>query len=142
MAIYAVAMAVAMLIVVLGETSVIPNGVIAHLTIEEYYTAIVMELLTICIIPISLRLFRFGFVANELHNLTTFKRWAIARMLMLQLPMIINAVLYYLFYNVAFGYMGIILFLSCFFITPTMQKCKEESAGQTTITDNKNDENA
>lgn len=128
MSIYVGLIVVTLVIVVLGETGAIPNGVIAHRVIEQYYIAIVMELLTICIIPLSLRLFRFKFVAKRLSQVRALQHWSIVRMLMLQVPMIVNAVLYYLFYNVAFGYMGIILLLSCFFITPTMQKCKEELA--------------
>lgn len=138
MSVYVALIAVALLIVLLGETGVIPNGVISHLNVTEYYIAIVMELLTICIIPLSLRLFRFQFVAKKLSQVEDLQRWSLVRMLMLQVPMIVNAVLYYLFYNVAFGYMGIILFLSCFFITPTMQKCEEELATEQDETNSEN----
>ena len=48
------------------------------------------------------------------------------RLLMLCVPMIVNTVLYYVFMNVAFGYMGIILFLCLFFVMPTMDRCLSE----------------
>lgn len=117
---------IGLFIIILGETGIIPNGVIADCKMTEYYIAIVMELLTICIIPVSLRLFRFRLVKKALALWAGMQRWATFRITMLGLPMIINALLYYLFYNVAFGYMGIILFLSMFFITPTKQRCLEE----------------
>ncbi len=42
------------------------------------------------------------------------------------MPMLVNAVLYYVFMNVAFGYMAIILFLSTLFIFPTQERCEQE----------------
>jgi hypothetical protein len=48
------------------------------------------------------------------------------RLLMLCVPMVLNTVLYYMFMNVAFGYMGIILFLCLFFIVPTRERCMSE----------------
>ena len=47
---------------------------------------------------------------------------------MILLPMLANVVFYYLFMNVAFGYMGIILFLSACFILPTKARCEDEYA--------------
>jgi len=126
MRMYVAFLGTAALIAVLGETGVIPNGVIAHLTTEEYYAAIVMELLTICIIPVALKLFKLKGVERQLQTKKALLPWGTVRMTMLGVPMAVNAVLYYLFYNVAFGYMAIILFLCFFFITPTMQRCEEE----------------
>lgn len=124
---YIAFLAVVALIAVLGETGIIPNGVIAHLTIAEYHAAIVMELLTICVIPVALRLFKFGAVARRLPSRKALLPWGLLRMAMLGVPMLANAVLYYLFYNVAFGYMAIILFLCFFFINPSMRRCEEET---------------
>jgi len=45
---------------------------------------------------------------------------------MLLVPMLVNAVLYYLFMNVAFGYMAIILFLACFFVFPSQERSEQE----------------
>ena len=53
---------------------------------------------------------------------------SLVRLEMILLPMLANVVFYYLFMNVAFGYMGIILFLSACFILPTKARCEEEYA--------------
>ena len=47
-------------------------------------------------------------------------------MLMLCLPMVANTLLYYIYMNVAFGYMAIILLLSLCFVLPTMARCEAE----------------
>lgn len=123
---------VSLVLVILGETDIISVGLLSEQTIVEYYTAIVMELLTICIIPISLKLFHFKFVARKLTSFKQMQPWAICRLTMLGLPMVVNTVLYYLFYNVAFGYMGIILFLSMLFIVPSRQRCIDECQSEAT----------
>ena len=96
----------------------------------EYYTAIVMELVTICLIPLSLRLFRFkkvkaAFVPSPLEAL---KRWASVRLAMLTVPMMVNCFLYYQFMNVAFGYMGIIDLLCLVFVYPSKTRCETETS--------------
>ena len=54
-------------------------------------------------------------------------KWGVIRLSMLCFPMLVNTLFYYLFMNVAFGYMGIILFLCLFFIVPTTDRCIEET---------------
>ncbi len=97
--------------------------------IAEYYSAIVMELLTICLIPVALRLFKFGFVKRDLAEdaCHALRQWGNVRLLMLSLPMIVNTFLYYQFMNVAFGYMGIIGLLSMLFVYPSRQRCESET---------------
>jgi len=50
------------------------------------------------------------------------------RLSLLALPLVANTLLYYAFLNVAFGYLGIILFLSILFVRPTRQRFEKESA--------------
>lgn len=97
--------------------------------IMEYYIAIAMELITICLIPLSLRLFKFKKVkASFLHDPeTALKRWASIRLSMLTLPMMVNCFLYYQFMNVAFGYMGIIDLLCLVFVYPSKTRCESET---------------
>ena len=45
---------------------------------------------------------------------------------MLTVPMVVNTLLYYLFMNVAFGYLAIILALCIFFVFPSMSRCEAE----------------
>ena len=85
-----------------------------------------MELLTLCIIPMSLRLFKFGAVSRRLVSAESLLKYGMVRMLMLCLPMLANTLLYYLYMNVAFGYMAIIVFLCLAFVLPTKTRCESE----------------
>ena len=85
--------------------------------------------MTIIIIPLSLRLFKFKSVERKLatkkqHALL---RWGVLRIIMLGIPMIINAILYYGFLAVEFGYLSIILLISMIFIYPSKDKCYYET---------------
>ena len=42
-------------------------------------------------------------------------------------PMLINTLLYYVFMNVAFGYMAIIGLLSMVFVYPSKSRCEQET---------------
>lgn len=116
----------ALLLVVAGETDVLPTGTLTERKSAEFVVLSVMELLTICTIPLALRLFKFNTVKRRLTDPKGLCRWALIRMLMLACLMIANVLLYYLFMNPAFGYMGIIVFLCMFFIVPTQSRCENE----------------
>ncbi len=95
----------------------------------EYYLAIAMEIVTICLIPLSLRLFKLNFVRKsiELDALRGMRLWGSLRIAMLTLPMVANIWLYYQFVNVAFGYMGIIGLLCLVFVYPSETRCNSLS---------------
>lgn len=115
------------ILVLVFESDLLPNGVLfTEDRAQETIVLTVMELLTIAIIPFSLRLFRFKQVAEKLTNAKRLLHWATLRMLMLCVPMTLNCLLYYLYMNVAFGYMGIILLLCLGFIVPTLSRCENE----------------
>ena len=100
-------------------------------TNSDFLSASIMEVITICFIPVSLRLFKFGAIRQAIKDdktplLNTFFAYSLVRLEMLLMPMLVNAVLYYVFMNVAFGYMAIILFLSTLFIFPTQERCEQE----------------
>lgn len=127
MTIFLTAIALGLVIVTLFETDVLPCGIMtSEDKSTEFVAAFVMELLTICIIPVAMRLFRFKRIGARLISAEALKVWGMTRLLMLCVPMIVNTVLYYVFMNVAFGYMGIILFLCLFFVMPTMDRCLSE----------------
>lgn len=126
-AIFWTSLSVSLAMVVLFETSILPDGVCHTATgSSEFVWATLMELLTLCTIPMALRLFRFGSVAKRLVSSDALCRFGSIRLLMLCVPMVVNTLLYYMYMNVAFGYMGIILFLSLFFVMPTAKRCEEE----------------
>lgn len=95
----------------------------------EYYLTLVMELVTICLIPPAVRLFRFGGVRRALKadGVAALGRWGMVRLAMLALPMMVNTLLYYQFVSVAFGYMAIIGALSMCFVYPSAERCREET---------------
>ena len=63
------------------------------------------------------------------HTLHHFERWGIVRLCLLNVPMVINLVCYYLFVGAGFGYLAIILFLSLFFVYPSLSRCYNETDG-------------
>lgn len=128
MSTFAAFLAVSLLLVVLFESGVLPAGVLAgNSSSEEFVVLCLMELLTICVIPVALRLFKFRRVASCLPKEGGLLRYGMLRLLALCMPMLANTLLYYLYMNVAFGYMGIILLLCLAFVLPTKERCEMES---------------
>ncbi|MBQ6652771.1 MAG: hypothetical protein IJM81_05170 [Prevotella sp.] len=126
MSVFIAIVAVAIVLVIVGETGLLPNGELAEEKQTEFVVLSIMELLTICLIPLALRLFKFQRVKRELITPQGLRRWAMVRLMMIGDLILVNILLYYLFMNPAFGYMGIILFLCMFFIVPTMSRCSNE----------------
>lgn len=110
------------------ETETLPTGVYATLKQTEFVISFGMELLTVCLIPLALRLFKFQKVHNDLlqRQETALMKWGQCRLAMLALPLFMNVLFYYLFMNTTFGYMGIILLLCMPFVYPSMNRCRAE----------------
>lgn len=119
------------IIIVSGELDIIPNGILANDKQVEFVIMSMMEILTIIAIPVALKLFKFKAIANKLASdtLLNFERWGIVRLCLLNVPMVINLVCYYLFVGAGFGYLAIILFLSLFFVYPSLSRCYNETDG-------------
>lgn len=119
------------IIIVSGELDIIPNGILANDKQVEFVIMSMMEILTIIAIPVALKLFKFKAIANKLASdtLLHFERWGIVRLCLLNVPMVINLVWYYLFVGAGFGYLAIILFLSLFFVYPSLSRCYNETDG-------------
>jgi len=121
-------LAILLLVVVLGESEMIDMTVFNGGEDMEFLLLTTMELLTLCIIPLALRLFKFAVVRQQLRDgrEKALLKWGILRLDMLSLPMIINAVSYYAFMSVAFAYLSVILFLCLAFVFPTAKRCQAE----------------
>lgn len=119
------------IIIVSGELDIIPNGILANDKQVEFVIMSMMEILTIIAIPVALKLFKSKAIANKLASdtLLHFERWGIVRLCLLNVPMVINLVCYYLFVGAGFGYLAIILFLSLFFVYPSLSRCYNETDG-------------
>lgn len=127
MSTFATFVAVTLVIAALFESDLLPTGILKDdVGSDEFGAVTIMELLTLCIIPVSLRLFKFGAVSRRLVSAESLLKYGMVRMLMLCLPMLANTLLYYLYMNVAFGYMAIIVFLCLAFVLPTKTRCESE----------------
>ena len=129
--IFWIPIALSAIIIVLGELDIIPNGILANDKQVEFVIMSMMEILTIIAIPVALKLFKFKAIADKLASdtLLHFERWGIVRLCLLTVPMVINLVCYYLFVGAGFGYLAIILFLSLFFVYPSLSRCYNETDG-------------
>ncbi len=101
---------------------------------KEFVCLVVMELLTICCIPLSLRLFKYNKVAKVLKSddeqaIRALQRWGSVRLDVLGVLLVVNVLFYYLFVHAAFCYMAVIVFLSLFFIYPSLDRCVAETKG-------------
>ncbi len=124
------AVVISVIILILGETDIIPNGILVGENQADFVIMSVMELLTIVVIPVALKLFKFKSIASRLiseDSLKALNCWGQVRLLLLSVPMIVNLVCYYLFVKVGFSYLAIILFLSLFFVYPSLSRCYNET---------------
>ena len=101
----------------LYENDILLSGLWTADTTLDYYAALCMELVTICLIPLALRLFRFGSIRRRLTGspARSLTRWGSCRLMMIGLPMVANTWLYY-----------IIGLLSLCFIYPSHARCNQE----------------
>ena len=118
----------AILLVLLFESNVFPTGLYADNKAADFLFTTIMEILTICCIPLALRLIKDKTMKkyDVPRRMQIYRRKAMLRLLLLGCPLLVNTFLYYLFMNVAFGYMAIILFLACFFVFPSQERCEQE----------------
>lgn len=109
-AMYWTLIVVAAVIAVLGETDCIEVGLMAGRGSSEFVVATLMEMLTIAVIPLSLKL-RSKWQGTK-------ALWTFAPMGLL---LVANTLLYYIYMAVAFGYMAIILLLAMAFAYPKQE---------------------
>ena len=123
-------LALALIVVVLFETDVLMFGYYAGSGEQaEFLLTTMMELLTLAVIPLALKLFKFPRVHAYLvsRKAEALRKWGLLRLLMLMVPLLVNTLLYYAYANVAFGYMAIILVIVLPFVYPSMERCQSET---------------
>ena len=123
-------LALALIVVVLFETDVLMFGYYAGSGEQaEFLLTTMMELLTLAVIPLALKLFKFPRVHADLvsRKAKALRKWGLLRLLMLLVPLLVNTLLYYAYANVAFGYMAIILVIVLPFVYPSMERCQSET---------------
>ena len=124
---------VSLLLVTLYETEILtPMEKLGADASLMFGIMVVMELLTIVVIPMALKLFSLKMIRRKLvaQKGDALLVWGTARINMLCLPMLINTFMYYQTMAPAFGYMAIILMLCLFFVYPSMERCTDETSGE------------
>lgn len=114
------------IIAVIFETGIMESGYLAtQESNAEFILTIIIELLTLAVIPLSLKLFRFKSVKQSLiaGRETALVKWGTIRISMLLLLLLLNVILYYQFMNTSFAYMALIVIICLPFIYPSMDRC-------------------
>ena len=122
------ALALAIAVIVICETGLLQPGWLTGNVVVEYVTAVVLELTTLVVIPLSLWLFKWRKVAADLkeRKAKALATWGVARLLLLCVPMLAAIIAYYLFLTPTFYYLSLILAICLFFIYPSEARCARE----------------
>lgn len=120
----------ALLIVLLFEADIVLPGIIANDQTVQYVLLMLMELLTIASIPLALKLFSMKSVKRRLvaGGNSPLVFFGTLRLSMLGVPVVVNALLYYLSLSAAFGYLAILGALCLAFVYPSESRCLNEIA--------------
>ena len=129
MAFYTFQVALALVIIVLFETDVLPTGIKADDKQSDFVLTALMEIISLGAAFLGLRLFKFKPVHNDLVNRkeTAMWKWGMTRLIILEAPMVINTLLYYIYMNTTYGYLGIMLLLCLPFVFPSAGRCLAET---------------
>ena len=129
MAFYTFQVALALVFIVLFETNVLPTGIKADDKQSDFVLTALMEIISLGAAFLGLRLFKFKPVHNDLVNRkeTAMWKWGMTRLIILEAPMVINTLLYYIYMNTTFGYLGIMLLLCLPFVFPSAGRCLAET---------------
>lgn len=116
------------IIVLLFETDILLAGTAVGNSQVEFVMTIIMELLSLGQIWLALRLFKFKMVKQDLvaRKEVALRNWGILRLLLLDIPMLFNAIFYEIFLNTTFGYLTIILLICQAFVYPSLARCEAE----------------
>lgn len=115
--------------IVLYESGVLESGVLTDSKQTEFLAMTGMELTSLAGAFLGLRLFKFQKIHDELvtKKEPALLKWGMLRLLILEVPMVSNTYLYYMYMNATFGYLAIILLLCLPFVFPTQSRCIAET---------------
>ena len=122
--------AIALAIIILYETNILEAGVMEEQKQSEFILTALMELISLGAAFLGLRLFKFKAVHQELVNLkeTAMWKWGVIRLLILEVPMVVDTLLYYIYMNTTFGYLAVMLLLCLPFVFPSVNRCLAETS--------------
>lgn len=128
LALFVLPVAGAIGMVCLFESMVLEPGAYAAHHTSEFLWLTVMEMTTLAAAWLALRLFRFRRVRNDLatRRERALLRWGSIRILLLNGPLLLDTLLYYIYMQTTFGYMAIILAICLAFVYPSASRCRYE----------------
>ena len=129
MGVYVAGIVLPLVIVCLYETEVVVPGLLATDKQSEFLLTFLMELMTLGCAFLALRLFKFEKIHQELitGKAVALRKWGVIRLVMLLFPLWADTLLYYIYMNTTFGYLGIILVLCLPFVYPSLSRCEAET---------------
>lgn len=130
MIVYLALLAIAIGLIILYETETLEAGVLATEEQSKFLYTTFMELGSLAAAFFGLRLFKFQAVHNDLvtRKEPAMMKWGLIRLLILELPMVADTLLYYIYMYTTFGYLAIILLLCLPFVFPTLNRCLAETS--------------
>lgn len=125
---YIVSLLTAAIITVLGETGLMPSGVLDLDPQETYIIEIVCALFTIVCIPLAMKLLNFKRVREQVKgNPQRYTAWSIIRISMLQTPLILCLLMYYLMgFDTNCAYLALMVLVAYVFIWPSRGRMEYE----------------
>ena len=130
--IYMLLAALTLIVIVLYETNILETGIMAEEKQSEFILTALMELVSLGAAFLGLRLFKFKAVHNDLvsRQEPAMMTWGTIRLLTLEVPMLADTLLYYIYMNTTFGYLAIMLLLCLPFVFPSLNRCLAETASE------------
>lgn len=115
----------------IGDVMDIDIGVFSGTSREaRFLPTTLMILVTLALVPLSLRLFKFRKMADDLvrRKEVALKKWGVIRLTILEFLLVANTLLYYLYgFEPSFGYLAIVVLLTMPFVYPSMSRCINET---------------
>ncbi len=126
---FLVVVGVCLLMVLLYETELLLPGTLPVDSTAVFLLQVVMEVVSIVVIPVALKMFALSAVRRRLvaGKGTALLRWGTARINLLCLPMLVDTFMYYQTMWPGFGYLAIILLLCLCFVYPSLSRCEQET---------------
>lgn len=128
--IYILLAALTLAVIMVFETEMLESGLMAGENQSEFVFTFVMELVSLGAAFLGLRLFKFKAVHDDLiaRQEPAMMKWGTIRLLILEVPMLADTLLYYMYMNTTFGYLAIILLLCLPFVFPSLNRCLAETS--------------
>lgn len=125
-----VAWVIILIVFILGENQVIPNGVYADDKQMEFYLNIVCIVLTLAGLPLSLKLFSLNTTRslrwlNHDDALAHYHKWSVIRLCSLLFCIIVNVIAYFLIWNTTGMFCALIILLVTLICWPSYDRIKK-----------------